>query len=333
MTETWCFACYGAGYIKVSDINIVCPTCVGQGTLTKGEKQMSEEETTVTSVVLDGPLDAVQKEIERLKLDIEAEKVHASNYRQELFKLKEIVHNFFAEQFSDNEDEITVHRDEANELLGDIGADLLKQEFEGHVTITYSFTVKAESVEDAEEKVKNAVGSLEYSICEKICYAGKLEKVFKSTRELLLANWDAVQNKSVNELQQMIQFMIQDFKYDCDKYNAAKYFRIHWDGDFFSDDYTKAWRRVIKHNKDVQFWVYTRVPSAVDQDFGVKLAWLADTFEDASSQVRAITGRPGAKCPEQTRQIPLITKDGGACYTCGLCITNKTDIRFSISKT
>jgi len=30
------------------------------------------------------------------------------------------------------------------------------------------------------------------SVCEKICYAGKLEKVFKSTRELLLANWDAV---------------------------------------------------------------------------------------------------------------------------------------------
>jgi len=49
-------------------------------------------------------------------------------------------------------------------LLGEIGADLLQQEFEGHVTITYSFTVKAESVEDAEEKVKNAVGSLEYSI-------------------------------------------------------------------------------------------------------------------------------------------------------------------------
>ena len=164
MTETWCFACYGAGYIKVSDINIVCPTCCGQGTLTKGEKQMSDEETTVASVVFDGPLDAVQKEIERLKLDIEAEKVLASNYRQELFKLKEVVHNFFAEQFSDNEDEITVHRDEANELLGDIGADLLKQEFEGRVTITYSFTVKAESVEDAEEKVKNAVGSLEYSI-------------------------------------------------------------------------------------------------------------------------------------------------------------------------
>ena len=168
MTETWCFACYGAGYIKVSDINIVCPTCRGQGTLTKGEIQMTEENNQEKEYEVYGvtasPLDAVQKEIERLKLDIEAEKVLASNYRQELFKLKEVVHNFFAEQFSDNEDEITVHRDEANELLGDIGANLLKQEFEGRVTITYSFTVKAESVEDAEEKVRNAVGSLEYSI-------------------------------------------------------------------------------------------------------------------------------------------------------------------------
>jgi hypothetical protein len=156
----------------------------------------------------------------------------------------------------------------------------------------------------------------------------------------------------------MIQFMIDDFKWECDKYNAEKLFRIHWDGDFFSKDYTRAWRRVIKHNKDVQFWVYTRVPPAIGmltgipnlslyfsadadnkdeakrlrQEHGVKLAWLSDTFEEASSQVRALTGKPGAKCPEQTRQIPLISIDGGACYTCGLCTTNKTDVRFSISK-
>lgn len=196
------------------------------------------------------------------------------------------------------------------------------------------------------------------SVCEKVCYAGKLEKIFKGTRELLLANWDVVQNKSVNELQEMIQFMIDDFKWECNKYNAAKLFRIHWDGDFFSDDYTQAWRKVIEDNKDVQFWVYTRVPSAVEiltgidnlslyfsadddnkhwakrlkEDYNVKLAWLSNTFEEASSQVRALSGAPGAKCPEQTRQIPLISKDGGACYTCGLCTTNKTDIRFSISK-
>ena len=28
------------------------------------------------------------------------------------------------------------------------------------------------------------------SVCEKICYAGKLEKVFKGTRENLLHNWN-----------------------------------------------------------------------------------------------------------------------------------------------
>jgi hypothetical protein len=195
------------------------------------------------------------------------------------------------------------------------------------------------------------------SVCEKICYAGKLEKVFKSTRELLLSNWDAVQNKSVNELQQMIQFMIDDFKWDCDKYNAAKYFRIHWDGDFFSDDYTKAWRKVIKHNKDVQFWVYTRVYDAAvllkdipnlslyysaDDDnkkqatklwnkHKVKIAYLSDTFDEAKDALIDITGRPGAACPE-TRQIPLISKDGGACYTCGLCTVNKANVRFAIKK-
>ncbi len=38
MTEVWCFACYGAGYIKINNINIVCPTCHGQGTLRKGEQ-------------------------------------------------------------------------------------------------------------------------------------------------------------------------------------------------------------------------------------------------------------------------------------------------------
>jgi hypothetical protein len=169
--EMWCIFCKGLGYITINwkekNISVVCPTCRGKGTLAlrKGDIQMSDEETTIPATVTPfTPLDAVQKEIERLKLDIEAEKVLASNYRQELFKLKDVVHNFFAEQFSDNEDEITVHRDEANELLGDIGADLLKQEFEGRVTITYSFTVKAESVEEAEEKVRNAVGSLEYSI-------------------------------------------------------------------------------------------------------------------------------------------------------------------------
>ena len=168
--EMWCIFCKGLGYITINykekNISVVCPTCRGKGTLAlrKGDIQMSEEETIVTSVVLDGPLDAVQKEIERLKSELDAEEVRARGYRDEMFKLRNTVHEFFSDQFDSGEDEVTIHRDEANELLGDIGADLLQQEFEGRVTIVYSFTVKAESEDEAREIVESAVSNLDGQI-------------------------------------------------------------------------------------------------------------------------------------------------------------------------
>ena len=164
MTEVWCFACYGAGYIKVSNVNILCPTCCGQGTLQKGEKQMSDETTIPATVTSFTPLDAIQKEIDNLKEQLNAEEVRSKSYRDQINTYREAVHNFFKDQFDGGDEEITVHRDEANELLGDIGANLLKQEFEGRVTITYSFTVQAESEDEAREIVESAVGSLESQI-------------------------------------------------------------------------------------------------------------------------------------------------------------------------
>ena len=164
MTEVWCFACYGAGYIKVSNVNIVCPTCRGQGTLNKGEKQMSEEEVVRATVTFDGPLNDLQQKINQYEATIKEQAERLDKRLGDISKIQVAVHNFFAEQFDGGLEEITVHRDEANELLGEIDADLLQQEFEGRVTIAFSFTVKADSVEEAEDKVKNAVGGLEYSI-------------------------------------------------------------------------------------------------------------------------------------------------------------------------
>jgi hypothetical protein len=164
MTEVWCFACYGAGYIKVSNVNILCPTCCGQGTLQKGEKQMSDETVIPATVTPYQPLEALQQKINEYEETVKQQAERLDKRLGDISKIQVAVHNFFKDQFDGGDEEITVHRDEANELLGEIGADLLQQEFEGRVTITYSFTVKAESVEDAEEKVKNAVGSLEYSI-------------------------------------------------------------------------------------------------------------------------------------------------------------------------
>lgn len=124
-------------------------------------ESMSEENNQETVV---SPLDVVQKEIDRLKQDIQAEEVRSRGYRDELFKLRSVVHDFFSERFEGDEDDANVNRDDVNELLGDIGADLLQQEFEGRVTITYSFTVKAESEDEAREIVENAVSNLDGQI-------------------------------------------------------------------------------------------------------------------------------------------------------------------------
>jgi len=164
MTEVWCPACEGLGIIpQVWELvmNIVCPTCVGQGTLNKGEIQMSDEEVIPATVT---PFDAIQQQIDTLKSDLESEEVRSRGYRDEINKIRNTVYEFFSHEFDSNEEEVRILRDEANELLGDIGADLLKQEFEGRVTISYSFTVHAESEDEAREIVETAVGSLEYQI-------------------------------------------------------------------------------------------------------------------------------------------------------------------------
>lgn len=196
--------------------------------------------------------------------------------------------------------------------------------------------------------------------CSRVCYAGKLEKIFKATRENLIHNWNLLQGKSRVEMAVMLDEMITEFKQDCDERGAEKLFRIHWDGDFFSEDYTHAWWLVITQHTDVQFWVYTRVPSAIEilqgidnlalyfstdvdnkdiaerlldmSPTGFKIAYLGTTFLEGKSEVKKLTGKVGAICPENSKRIPLISGSGSACVSCGLCIYGKADIRFSATK-
>lgn len=102
------------------------------------------------------------------------------------------------------------------------------------------------------------------SVCEKVCYAGKLEKIYKGVKNVLLHNWELLQGKDHVEMAEMLQEMVDAFRADCAKYTKRtgkeieKAFRIHWDGDFFSLDYAAAWAWVIAGNTDIHFWVYTR---------------------------------------------------------------------------
>lgn len=197
------------------------------------------------------------------------------------------------------------------------------------------------------------------TVCEKVCYAGKIEKVRKSVMALLVSNFEQLQNATESEMTGLIREMVADFSAECERKNGQKAFRIHWDGDFFSAEYARAWATVIREFPDVQFWAYTRsfvyvpiltgIPNlalylSVDRDNlewakttrkenpGVMWAFLSQTFEDGKSQMLALGNKPGAACPELKGQIPLITPSGGACITCGLCVKGKSDIRFAIGK-
>jgi hypothetical protein len=196
------------------------------------------------------------------------------------------------------------------------------------------------------------------SICESVCYAGKLEKVYKGVKAVLIHNWNLLKDADGPTMVSLLDEMIVDFKKDCDKKSADKLFRIHWDGDFFNDTYAYAWKTVIVNHPDVRFWVYTRVSSAVailtdipnlslyfstddeNRDIaqslrglhGTRLAYLGKTFAVTETVMKDLTGKVGAKCPENNKSIPLISNKGSACVSCSLCVFGKADIRFSASK-
>jgi hypothetical protein len=65
---------------------------------------------------------------------------------------------------------------------------------------------------------------------------------------------------------------------------------------------------------------------------GIRLAYLGKTFAVTENTMKELTGKPGAKCPENMKSIPLISNAGSACVSCGLCVYGKADIRFSATK-
>ena len=196
------------------------------------------------------------------------------------------------------------------------------------------------------------------TVCESVCYAGKLEKVFPTVKKNLLHNWSLLKDADGETMVRLLNEMITEFKADCVKRKAPMLFRIHWDGDFFNDTYAYAWKIVIDKHPDIQFWVYTRVKSAalilkdvtnlslyfsadsenvktaidLKINSGVRMAYLAKNFAIGQADMKEMIGKPGAKCPENNKQIPLISTNGSACVSCSLCVYSKSDIVFSASK-
>jgi Gene product 88 len=193
------------------------------------------------------------------------------------------------------------------------------------------------------------------AFCETICYAGKLEKVYKGVSAVLIRNWDLLRDASRADMVALLGDMVAEFIRDCDKRDAPKLFRIHWDGDFFSPVYTVAWAQVIRDNPDVRFWAYTRVATAAVYLHAQRLENLALYFSadpDNVAVARHLEATKGiriayvdtdfakgkqalpnaVRCPENNRALPLISEQGSACTRCALCIRGERNVLFSTTK-
>src|SRR6478609_6217832 len=187
------------------------------------------------------------------------------------------------------------------------------------------------------------------TFCNGICYAGKLEKIYTGVKNVLVRNYQELLYADylygITGMHFLLSNMVREFVKECDKRGAVKRFRIHWDGDFFSADYAKAWADVVEYYPDVQFWVYTRsfefvpfltgIPNLTvylsadvvnieaakecqSANPGVFIAYVADTFADAREGLDS-AGKV-YPCPENAKRLPLITDKGSACNRCGICI-------------
>lgn len=190
--------------------------------------------------------------------------------------------------------------------------------------------------------------------CESICYAGKLERQYTAVVNVLLRNFNLLKDENLGGMFSLLNNMIKEFVAECDKKGAAKLFRIHWDGDFFSPVYVHAWSEVIAAHPDVTFWCYTRVQTAAvylhskkhsnlslyfsaDPDnvqiannlqaMGIKIAFVGKTFAEGKDQFPTAT-----RCPENNKAMPLISDKGSACARCGLCVNGRKNVLFSATK-
>jgi len=79
------------------------------------------------------------------------------SYRK-LAKIRSEVYDFFSEAFDDGSDEVTVTRDDVNQLLESIGSDVLTTTWSATVEITVTVTgIKATSPEEVEDYITDNI--------------------------------------------------------------------------------------------------------------------------------------------------------------------------------
>ncbi len=201
--------------------------------------------------------------------------------------------------------------------------------------------------------------------CREFCYAIESEgrtAVFVAMQK----NLDSLRNRTEDESYELLSEMMKEYRQVIEKYQVATeddIFRIHWDGDFFSEDYARAWKRVIMDHPQTVFWLYTRsftseldvtpiflvnkpenlvfylsvdkgnVDEALkrEQENGkILMAFCGATELEAELVARQAgkSTRAVKSCPENSGEMPIMSEGRGACVDCKLCIKSRPNILF-----
>lgn len=176
------------------------------------------------------------------------------------------------------------------------------------------------------------------------CYAAKLRKIYPGYGKTEDHNTDLLMGADFDTKVEVIRNTLMKFLLNGG--HQKQYFRLHMGGDFFNEEYTHAWAKVIAEWPLVRFWTYTRSMFAVehlahldnlslylscdpDNEEEVRRTWEAWKHRPnvaiawMGNEIPAfLEDRPVLPCPEVKKQLK--TKDGvGACSRCRACVDRK----------
>ena len=191
------------------------------------------------------------------------------------------------------------------------------------------------------------------------CY-GTIAEQSSGVGELLDHNLHMLQEAETQEaMTALLIDMVGKFAGEANRTDLPaneRIFRIHWNGDFFSEAYAEAWKETMAHFPDIAFWAYTRsfkepvnvvplladVPNLAlylstdawnrDEALAVRHTYpkigLAFSTHKGGTKAELLKGWNAVDCPESVGRMELMTGGVGACVSCAICPTGKSNVVF-----
>ena len=119
------------------------------------ELLITNDDGSTTKFTEDMAVTAI-KERDQLRTELTRVSESRDKYTTKVTDIRKLVHDFFNNEYNAGESEITVQVEDVNQLLKDIGADVLKTLFRVRGTINFEIVdIEADSEEDAKDTVEN----------------------------------------------------------------------------------------------------------------------------------------------------------------------------------